>query len=56
MPVIFSGTLRFNLDPFDDYTDGEIWKALEKAHLHSFVSGLAEGLYLECGEGGINLR
>lgn len=32
-PVMFSGTLRYNLDPFDKYTDAEVWEALERAHL-----------------------
>ncbi|EFN62768.1 Multidrug resistance-associated protein 1 [Camponotus floridanus] len=36
-PVLFSGTLRMNLDPFVCYSDDEIWTALEHAHLKSFV-------------------
>lgn len=36
-PVLFSGTLRLNLDPFERFTDEEVWKALENAHLKSFV-------------------
>lgn len=36
-PVLFSGTLRLNLDPFDRHTDDEIWRALEHAHLKAFV-------------------
>jgi ABC-type multidrug transport system fused ATPase/permease subunit len=26
-PVLFSATVRFNLDPFDQHTDDEIWSA-----------------------------
>jgi len=29
-PVLFSGTLRKNLDPFDEYTDDVLWNALEE--------------------------
>ena len=32
-PVLFSGSLRMNLDPFEMYTDAQIWTALEHAHL-----------------------
>ncbi|VDP19330.1 unnamed protein product [Onchocerca flexuosa] len=39
-PLIFSGTFRFNLDPFHIYSDQEIWAALELAHLKTFVSSL----------------
>lgn len=30
-PVLFSTTLRLNLDPFEEFTDKEIWTALEEA-------------------------
>jgi ATP-binding cassette subfamily C (CFTR/MRP) protein 1 len=55
-PVLFSGTLRINLDPFELYSDDKIWAALENAHLKSFVQGLAKKLEFECTEGGENLR
>ena len=45
-----------NLDPFEKYTDEQVWSALEHAHLKTFVSGLTEGLLFECSEGGENLR
>ncbi|KAK7866925.1 hypothetical protein R5R35_001662 [Gryllus longicercus] len=54
-PVLFSGTLRINLDPFGLYSDDDIWRALEHAHLKSFVKGLAAGLSHEVSEGGENL-
>uniref|UniRef100_A0A6Q2XRI0 ABC-type glutathione-S-conjugate transporter n=1 Tax=Esox lucius TaxID=8010 RepID=A0A6Q2XRI0_ESOLU len=54
-PVLFSGSLRMNLDPFDSYSDEEVWRALELAHLKSFVSGLPDKLKHECSEGGENL-
>lgn len=32
-PVMFSGTLRYNLDPFRQYNDSEVWEALERVQL-----------------------
>lgn len=29
-PIIFTNTIRFNLDPLNKYTDSAIWKAIEK--------------------------
>ncbi|XP_056606838.1 multidrug resistance-associated protein 1 [Triplophysa dalaica] len=54
-PVLFSGSLRMNLDPFNVYSDEEVWNALELAHLKNFVSGLPDKLNYECSEGGENL-
>uniref|UniRef100_A0A665WWK1 ATP-binding cassette, sub-family C (CFTR/MRP), member 3 n=1 Tax=Echeneis naucrates TaxID=173247 RepID=A0A665WWK1_ECHNA len=54
-PVLFSGTLRMNLDPFDQCSDEDVWKALEHCHLHKFVSNQPAKLDLECAEGGENL-
>merc|ERR1712071_338930 len=53
-PVLFSSTLRYNLDPFETATDTELWDALEKVKLHSFVKGLEKGLLEEVSEGGEN--
>ncbi|KAK6015287.1 ABC transporter, ATP-binding protein, partial [Ostertagia ostertagi] len=54
-PVLFSGTLRFNLDPFERNTDAEIWKALELAHLKLFIASLQGGLDYVISEGGENI-
>uniref|UniRef100_A0A3Q1CPI7 ATP-binding cassette, sub-family C (CFTR/MRP), member 2 n=1 Tax=Amphiprion ocellaris TaxID=80972 RepID=A0A3Q1CPI7_AMPOC len=54
-PVLFSGTLRMNLDPFERVSDEEIWKVLELSHLKDYVAGLQEGLQHEVAEGGENL-
>ncbi|KAF8758426.1 ABC transporter [Rhizoctonia solani] len=32
-PLLFSGTLRYNLDPFSTYDDARLWDALKRAHL-----------------------
>uniref|UniRef100_A0A8C2I0L7 Uncharacterized protein n=1 Tax=Cyprinus carpio TaxID=7962 RepID=A0A8C2I0L7_CYPCA len=54
-PVLFSGTLRMNLDPFEKSSDEEIWSVLELAHLKDYVRGLPAGLQHEVSEGGENL-
>ena len=54
-PVLFSGTLRINLDPFQHHSDEDIWNALKLAHLHEFVNSLEAGLQNEIAEGGENM-
>ncbi|KAJ3021676.1 Canalicular multispecific organic anion transporter 2 [Thoreauomyces humboldtii] len=43
-PVIFSGTIRDNLDPFNLYDDAKLWRALESASLKAHVARLEGGL------------
>nr|KAG5699779.1 hypothetical protein BaRGS_013499 [Batillaria attramentaria] len=54
-PVLFSGTLRMNLDPFDEYNDAQLWTALDRAHLRPAVESMPGELYFHCGEEGSNL-
>ncbi|VDK36276.1 unnamed protein product [Gongylonema pulchrum] len=55
-PVIFSGTLRMNLDPFGIFDDATIWHALKVAHLASFVLSFSNKLEHQLSEGGENIR
>lgn len=54
-PVLFSRSLRMNLDPFEEYEDDKIWECLEMAHLKKWIDGLDEGLEYHVSEGGENL-
>eukprot|EP00667_Euglena_gracilis_P000555 EG_transcript_556 len=51
-PVLFTGTLRFNLDPFDEYSDEELWDALDQAQMSSAVQQAGQGLAWHVAEGG----
>ncbi|XP_039296327.1 multidrug resistance-associated protein 4-like [Nilaparvata lugens] len=53
-PVLFSGTMRKNLDPFGEYPDSVLWNALEEVDLKDAVSELAGGLHAKMSEGGTN--
>lgn len=53
-PVIFSGTIRSNLDPFGRYSDEELWQALERANMKRVVEELDNGLDGEVAEYGSN--
>ncbi|XP_072323664.1 ATP-binding cassette sub-family C member 9-like isoform X2 [Scyliorhinus torazame] len=53
-PILFSGTIRFNLDPDLVHSDEELWKTLEVAQLKSVVSELPERLNTLMTEGSEN--
>lgn len=53
-PVLFSGTIRFNLDPFNEHNDADLWEALERAHLKDVIRRNALGLDAEVSEAGEN--
>ncbi|XP_046746881.1 ATP-binding cassette sub-family C member 4-like isoform X4 [Diprion similis] len=39
-PILFSATLRYNLDPFGKYSDTELWHSLREVELGNVVSSL----------------
>ncbi|KAJ8929222.1 hypothetical protein NQ314_018101 [Rhamnusium bicolor] len=53
-PMLFSGTLRKNLDPTECYNDHVLWDALESVELKKIVNELPCGLEYNISEGGIN--
>lgn len=53
-PVLFSGSVRTNLDPYNRHTDAELWESLGHVALKEVVSGLSEGLSSRVAEGGDN--
>ncbi|XP_055636691.1 multidrug resistance-associated protein 1-like isoform X6 [Toxorhynchites rutilus septentrionalis] len=55
-PLLFSGTLRENLDPFGDQSsDAELWRALECCNLKQLVAELPNQLNTIIDERGSNL-
>ena len=53
--LLFSGTLRANIDPFSEFGDEDLWDALEKVKLKSHVCAQVGGLEMVVQEGGGNL-
>ena len=54
-PVLFSGTIRSNTDPFSEFLDDQIWHALEQCGLKNAVEGMPGGLDATVTEYGSNL-
>ena len=53
-PVMFSAPVRFNLDPFDEHTDEEVWAVLEDVNMKEHVLSLPDKLQEMIAEGGDN--
>jgi ABC-type multidrug transport system fused ATPase/permease subunit len=55
-PVLFSGTVRENLDPFSEYSDDAIWSALGEVAMRETIAGLydSDGLSSNSGKGNNN--
>ena len=50
-PILYTGTVRTNLDPFEEHTDKEVWDALENVHLKIAIEELPEKLGAPVSEG-----
>ena len=48
-PVLFVGTIRYNLDPFNQHDDNALWESLEKCH----VKDVVRIIMFPCQENGV---
>ncbi|EAT32708.1 AAEL015067-PA [Aedes aegypti] len=53
-PILFSGKVRDNLDPFEQHSDEEIWRSLELVELKKVVKQMDGGLDAKMSDGGAN--
>ena len=53
-PVLWSGSVRYNLDPTEEATSDAIWYALEQSHLKEFIQQQEGTIDAEVKEGGDN--
>ncbi|CAC5405400.1 ABCC5 [Mytilus coruscus] len=53
-PVLFVGTIRYNLDPFKEHKDSDLWEALEKCHIKDTITALDSQLDSTVVENGEN--
>lgn len=54
-PVLLTGSIRFQLDPFETYSDLQVWSALEKVNMKDAVKAFPNGLSETIRENGENL-
>ena len=41
------GTVRFNIDPFNEHNDSDLWEALQRAHIKDVIARNPFGLDAE---------
>lgn len=50
VPYLFKGSVRFNLDPFQEHSDEELWEALEAVHMDGYVAAMSSSLETTGGD------
>ena len=53
--ALFSGSLRFNLDPLDKYTDDQIWTCIHNSMMTDYIDKMPNGLNTIIETGGTGL-
>ena len=53
-PVLFSASVRFNIDPFNESSDEDIWSVLEQVELKDVIDNMPRKLDDDVQEGGTN--
>lgn len=53
-PQLFVGTVRYNLDPFEEHDDAELWRVLKMVKLKKYIASLENGLLAPVEENGSN--
>uniref|UniRef100_A0A670YM28 Multidrug resistance-associated protein 4 n=1 Tax=Pseudonaja textilis TaxID=8673 RepID=A0A670YM28_PSETE len=53
-PTLFTGTMRKNLDPFNEYSDEDLWNSLEEVQLKEAIEDLPDKLETQLAESGSN--
>ena len=53
-PFMFAGSIRTNLDPFDEHKDDEVWDVLTKVGLRAMVEKAAKKIDMEVIDNGAN--
>ncbi|XP_023240150.1 multidrug resistance-associated protein 4-like [Centruroides sculpturatus] len=53
-PMLFTGPLRRNIDPFNEYSEEMLWQAIEQVQLKEVINKLPGGLDTHLSEGGRN--
>ncbi|CAK9013622.1 unnamed protein product [Durusdinium trenchii] len=54
-PTVFEGTIRFNIDPFDEFPDARLWEAVQSVQLMPYIRTLPEGIDTHIERDGSNI-